>query len=370
MIEHESTLPTLENAVEGNASGAVDNDFLPLDEALTRARACGEEVTVAQLDGWQRYGLLPQRRQLHRPGRAGSTSGYPTATVEQIVTLARLGRTHRRLEERAVAAWLEGSPIPPATARKALASLLARATALPEWTILLRYDQETGEEAEPFEVADAIVVELPESTWRSIALPSSADRGTVVTRLLEWGLGGTPLWAGSGGEAAAGLGEATPQELVGKALQLERSALARWMHADPSKLAAGFDWWRMIGLGAIPDLPAAVQTWTDKETAKVREDINAWQALWRGLGALLPADHGDPLVRELLGMANGSLDELAMLACGLVAVRRSEFGAMLDMVLTAASNMGNIVAMVAELTPDEREAAQKTVWAHLVNGPV
>ena len=75
-----------ETAIEDKAAATADSapeEFVPLDGVLAAVRACGEEVTVDQLDRWRHRGLLPARLQRHHHGRVGSVSGYPAAVIDQ-----------------------------------------------------------------------------------------------------------------------------------------------------------------------------------------------------------------------------------------------------------------------------------------------
>ena len=268
-----------------------------------------------------------------------------------------------------MASWLAGMPMAPSTIRSALADLLTRVTTLPERLLPLLRDPKTGKAAEPFDAADALVARLPDNTWRTIALPSREDRATVATVMLEWWLGGRPLWSGSTGEEAVGLGEATPQELLGRSLDLEASVLIRWLQADHSQLAAALDWWRTIGIGAMHEMPDAVRAWTDAETIRARDDIVAWRALWSGWAELIPQQHGDALLEKLISTADAPLDETAILACVLVAARRSGFGPMLDVILGQAHVLVSATESADALSPDARVLVRAEMWQLLQAGP-
>jgi hypothetical protein len=84
------------------------NDGLVLCEILDRCSAAGVEISEHQLERWRGEELLPPVQQVHVRGRRGSQTLYPSATVGQAITIARLLSTRRSLETVGWWLWFEG----------------------------------------------------------------------------------------------------------------------------------------------------------------------------------------------------------------------------------------------------------------------
>ena len=62
----------------------------PSKLVLGRARDAGFEVSVDQLGGWHRDGLIPRPQQRWTKGIAGSETIYPTGTADQLIALCAI----------------------------------------------------------------------------------------------------------------------------------------------------------------------------------------------------------------------------------------------------------------------------------------
>lgn len=344
--------------------------WLSIEETVAAVQAAGYAISRSLLDRWQRATLIPPRRQWHHPSRAGSQSAYPAAALPGIITLARLRKAHgRSMNNLAIAAWAEGAAIPVDTVRTSLAATLRQATMLSERAEVLRRDVTTGEVLAPFDAAEAIMTLVPDVRALRERLPAREDRTTVATLALEWWFGGAPLWSGSGGEVAVGLGEALPQALLGRQFGLDESALAGRLAITPQQVAAGLDVWHQLGIGPLPEIAATVASWADAEVHQVQRDLVAWRAVWNALAFLLPLEHGDPFAAMLL-TTDTPLEAVALQACAFVAIRRTDqWGAMLDVFLALVEPLTAATTAAYSLTAEQLTACRAEVWRQIIAMP-
>ncbi|MFF3710298.1 hypothetical protein [Streptomyces phaeochromogenes] len=128
---------------------------------IDRAARHGLTVTVKQLAGWRRSGLLPGNIPGGGLGRGrGSTSAPPPESFDLVVALARVAGRGKRPTDLALLLFAEGLPVPEATVRAAFRAAVD-ADALPG-------DDVPADGLDPDERLDQISQRL-------------ADRGQVLT---------------------------------------------------------------------------------------------------------------------------------------------------------------------------------------------
>ena len=168
-------------------------DEIQESELLERATRAGEPVSSHQLKRFRDAGAMPRPRVVHVRGARGSSAFYPAWAVEQLVAVARIHRTVRKLEDLVVAVWWEEHWVDPEKLRAALIEPLVR--------LADEAREARGGEQDPYEAADRLMAAMKDDGRPSDALAlmrqrlnGRADFANVLWTMLVIGLGGKAPW--------------------------------------------------------------------------------------------------------------------------------------------------------------------------------
>jgi hypothetical protein len=212
-------------------------DEIQEPELLERSARAGEPVSSHQLKRFRDTGAMPRPRVVHAKGTRGSSAFYPAWAVEQLVAVARIHRSVRKLEGLVIAVWWEGHWVDVEKLRAALIEPLT--------SLAAEARQARGGEQDPYEAADRLMAAMKDDGQPSDAtalmrrrLNRRGDIANVLWTLLVISLGGEAPWEQ---EDRSAPDPAPPAlELLATAAGVDRA-----MSDDPAGngpwLPAGFD---------------------------------------------------------------------------------------------------------------------------------
>lgn len=290
------------------------NDEIPETELLERGARAGELASTHQLKRFRDAGAMPRPRVVHVAGVRGSSAFYPDWAVDQLVAVARIHRSVRKLEDLVIAAWWEGHWVDPDKLKAALVAPLAH--------LADKAREARGGEQDPYESADRLVAAMKHDGQPSDAivlmrqrLSGSADFANVLWTLLVIGLGGEAPWEEEDRSApdpapsalellatAAGIDRAMSDDLAGDGPWLpEDFDLVAFM--AEIKDAGGFD---------LDDPQRPIREATREQLAQAREDAILFSRPLAMIGRVL---------EELLGPDAAGIGSLRAVTAGTSSAR-------------------------------------------------
>ena len=361
---------------------------------LAAAARAGEAVTGDQLKRWRRAGLMPRPRTAHVRGLRGSRAWYPDWAIEQLIAVARLHRSMRRLNDLTVVVWFDGHWIERTALRKALAAVLERVSS--------KVQRARAGHDDPYSAADAIL-ERPTGGPRSPIvdlmsrrLGKHADLQSLMWTLLVLGLGGGAPWDDADqsvrDSARSALDLIAVSGGVPRAMTDDLAGHGPWLPAD-FEVRGLMDDLRAVGAFDIGQFARAIHVASDEELDRARDDAlmfgGAVATIGRVLGelrgddaggvgslaVLAPADAFDraALVRNMLILRPLAGDEAFARIAAMVDENHERYAA-IDALRTALPQHQHLLGLdfeqrLAELAPAEAQEILDAISAYLQDHP-